>query len=161
MALRGRPKTFKNKTELESLIDEFLDYCKPHPIPGWVTEAKRLKRTTKYEIVQRQVLSKEVPITINNLCAFMGIHRDTFNDYSHKKQFSDTIKRFKQVCEAYAEDQLYSGNASGAKFSLQNNYGWRDETEVKHSGEINRNMTDEELDAIIERSERRQISKDN
>jgi len=40
----------------------------------------------------------------------------------------------------------------GLIFNAKNNFGWVDQTKVEHSGEINRNATEEELDAIIERS---------
>ena len=56
----------------------------------------------------------------------------------------------------------YPPDTTAAIFWLKNRQkaNWRDKSEVEHSGEINRNMSDEELDAIIERGSR-QTSTDN
>lgn len=154
MMAGGRPKKFNTSKQLRKLLQEFLDYAQPHPADRWVTV--KLKRG--YKVKMQKVLTEQVPITISNACVYLGIHRDTWHTYSGKDEFSDTMKWFKQICEAYTEDQLYKGNTNGAKFSLIHNHGWHEKIEVEHSGKLDRSMSEEELDAIIERAERRAAS---
>lgn len=78
------------------------------------------------------------PYTITGLALALDTSRETLLDYEVKDQFSDTIKKAKLKCQNYTERFLYNGkNATGAIFSLKNNYGWRDkqETDVTSDGQ--------------------------
>lgn len=73
---------------------------------------------------------KGLPYTITGLALALDTSRETLLDYEEKDGFSDTIKRAKLQCQNYTEVSLYNGkNATGAIFSLKNNYGWVDKTE--------------------------------
>lgn len=107
----------------------------------------------KKEIVEQKTLTK-VP-TISGLASFLGTGRQTLINIENrgkvKKQgektikptakdlgFMDTIKKAKLIIQSYAEQQLYNGrNVAGVIFSLKNNWGWEDRTQVDntHEGE--------------------------
>lgn len=70
------------------------------------------------------------PYLITGLALALDTTRETLLDYEDKEDYSDTIKKAKLKCQSYTEKHLYSGkNATGAIFSLKNNYGWKDKTE--------------------------------
>lgn len=152
----GRPLKFKSVEELKEKIDAFFADCDPHPIeetyidfPYHLVEVDAGKGKTKTRrerdfsaepIPQiRTVMSEQKPYTITGLALWLQTSRDVIIDYEGKKAFSNTIKDAKLKCQNYTERHLYSGkNATGAIFSLKNNFDWRDTTEVEniHSGEV-------------------------
>jgi len=79
------------------------------------------------------------PYTVTGLAVALDTTRDTLIDYQKKDEFSDTIKRAKEMCHQYAEDSLFIGkNPIGAIFNLKNNYGWQDKQEVDHTSKEKR-----------------------
>ncbi len=105
----GRPKMFQSVEIMQEKIDEYFKDCKE---------------------------SKE-PLCITGLCIALSCDRVTLLNYSKDEEFFSTIKKAKLLCENYAEKQLYKGrNVVGSIFNLKNNYGWREKTEVEHSGDI-------------------------
>lgn len=133
---RGRPPKFKSVDELEVKIEAYFNSCWTQKIdhsgnPLYLRNRKGLKTNTPINI-QTQ------PYTITGLAVFLGVDRDTLMNYQAKSEFFGTIKRAKQRCEAYAEEQLFIGkNVVGAIFNLKNNYGWKDKVETEHSGNLN------------------------
>lgn len=97
--------------------------------------------------------------TITGLAIALGTFRKVLMEYEGRDEYSNAIKAAKQRVESAYEKSLRKNGRAGDIFGLKN-FGWRDKTEIEHSGEINRNASDEELDAIIERAESRQTSKD-
>ncbi len=119
--LGGRPRKFSSVSGLESKARKYFNEC----------------------------LVKEEPITITGLAINLGTTRETLMDYesgkyddvscgifaegidsSTQKKFSDAIKKIKQVCQHYAEVQMYEkNNPAGAIFALKN-YNWSDKQEI-------------------------------
>ncbi len=118
-------KAFNSPEELEKLINKYFDYCDSQK-----EEVKNAKGET-VKIMQK-------PYTISGLCVYLGIHRDTLNEYSHKDEYSDTIKKAKSRVENYAEEGLLAGklNTIGTIFSLKNNFKWQDKQEIEHTGKV-------------------------
>jgi len=131
----GRPPKFKSVKELEVKIDNYFNSCWTQKIDPsgnlmFLRDRKGLKTDTPIT-VQTQ------PYTITGLAVFLSVDRDTLMNYQAKSEFFGTIKRAKQRCEAYAEEQLFIGrNVAGAIFNLKNNYGWKDKMETEHSGNL-------------------------
>lgn len=133
----GRPLKFQSVEELQQKIDAYFVSC-------W---------SQKYDKNGQPIYSKEgepvmeltKPYTVSGLAVFLDTSRETLMDYENEnhevnqeleKQFSDTIKRAKQMCYAYTEEQLFIGkNPTGAIFSLKNNYGWTDKTDITSGGD--------------------------
>jgi hypothetical protein len=72
------------------------------------------------------------PFTIGKLCSSMGITRDTLMEYHKKSEFTDTVNNIRAECEADQEARLVDKEhfTPGLIFSLKNNSGWKDKTEV-------------------------------
>ena len=86
-----------------------------------------------------KLMIQSKPYTVTGLAVALDTTRDTLIDYQKKDEFSDTIKRAKEMCHQYAEDSLFIGkNPIGAIFNLKNNYGWQDKQEVDHTSKEKR-----------------------
>lgn len=102
MAKVGRPIKFKSKEDIEKKIQRYFDDCE----------------------------KKHKPLTITGLAVSLDTNRETLLDYQDKEEFSDTIKRAKEIIHNWTEEYLFTGkNQTGAIFNLKNNYGWKDKTE--------------------------------
>ena len=115
MAPVGRPPKYTNVEEFQELIDE---YFRDQDLQGR-------------------------PYTITGLSLKLGMTRQKLIDYTEKDEFRDAIKRAKERCHEYTEEFLYSGKAAaGAIFSLKNNYGWKDKTEVESTLNVRFSLAD-------------------
>jgi hypothetical protein len=75
--------------------------------------------------------AQDRPYTITGLALAVGMDRDRLIQYENREPFYDTIKRAKQRVHEYVEERLFGGcSATGVIFSLKNNFGWKDKTEV-------------------------------
>jgi hypothetical protein len=102
----GRPLKFKSTKELSQKVDSYFDNCD----------------------------SNTKPYTISGLALWLDTSRKVLLEYEQKEEFSNTIKKAKAKCEAYAEEQLFRArNVAGIIFNLKNNYGWRDRQEVSNT----------------------------
>lgn len=106
--------------------------------------AGRPKKYTDVEVMQKKIDAyfqecdeKGKPYIITGLALALDMSRQDLINYSKDAVFFDTIKKAKQKCEAYAEEQLYLGkNTAGIIFNMKNNYNWKDKTEqeIKATG---------------------------
>jgi hypothetical protein len=150
----GRPLKFKSVEELETKIDEYFRSCYDYARDMW---GNRLKdKEANVEAGESQWVMKKVKqFTISGMALYIGTSRETLMDYEKGKydgrdeegnavelteeekiynqqvdDFSDTIKKAKLACYADTEESLFvPGKATGAIFSLKNNYDWKDKSE--------------------------------
>ena len=106
----GRPKKYSEVETLKKKIDEYFAD----------SEQK-----------------KEVP-TVCGLALAVDMTRETLLQYEKQEGFSDPIKKAKMKIAANYERMMVTGKGSavGLIFNLKNNFGWRDQQEVKHSGSV-------------------------
>lgn len=77
-----------------------------------------------------------VPPTVGGLSEFLGIHRDTWNDYcDHEKhpEFSDTTTYAQGRMHAYLERECLTRSGKdlkGVLFNLENNFGYKERMEL-------------------------------
>ncbi len=79
------------------------------------------------------------PKTVEGLCLALGFRsRQSLLNYEHKKKaFRDVIQLAKLQCQEYTAEALFSNRTfQGAKFSLQNNFDYKDETTQNLNGAI-------------------------
>ena len=83
---------------------------------------------------------KEKPYTMSGLALSLGIDRATLVRYGDRDLFAHQIKNAKQRVQAQLEENalMGKGNAVFTIFNLKNNYGWRDQVEVKNDNEISK-----------------------
>lgn len=149
-----RPLKFQSVDELQRQIEAYFSSCNQFVYDG---KGNRKKDAVTGEYL---VYQSKVP-TITGLAVFLDTSRETLLDYEnelHKNKdmpkeirhgFSDAIKKAKLRIYDATEQQLYRGKPTGAIFSLKNNYGWVDKTQVetKEVGHRNpfENLSEDEL----------------
>ena len=105
--------TFKTAEELKEKVEEYFLTC----------------------------FQNQRPYTMSGLALWLGLSTQTLRNYEKNygdTEYADIIKIAKQRVEEFAEKSLYeNGKTSGAKFVLQNNFGWSDRQDVNLSGEVN------------------------
>lgn len=84
-----------------------------------------------------------VPPTISGLCLFLDIDRSTWQNYGDAEsepKKATVVRSARARIEAYLEEQLLTREKSvqGIIFNLQNNYGWKNKTEVEIGEETRR-----------------------
>lgn len=116
----GRPKKYANKEDLENKINSYFDWC---------DSQKQELYNDKGQITK--VISK--PYTVSGLCLYLGITRETLNQYEDNNDYSDTIKRAKMRIENDVEEGIMTGriNTISGIFNLKNNFGWKDKQEIQ------------------------------
>lgn len=102
------------------------------------TEDELIEKFTKY-IQDCISLEKPKTPTKRHFLAVSGLYVDLISEYNknYKDEFSRAVKYIDNVCEAYLEFDVINNEANygAAKFSLINNYGWKDyKAEDNNSG---------------------------
>lgn len=101
----GRPLKFQSVKELQDAIDLYFT-------------------TTKKE-----------DWTITGLALALDTYRSVLCDYEDKDEYSDTIKKAKQMVEHSYEVDLKKSGRTGTIFALKN-FNWKDKTEVDQKTDI-------------------------
>lgn len=78
----------------------------------------------------------EKPVTISGLAVYLGITKQTLLNYKKDDKLVDILDFAWTQCENYAEEQLFGSKPVGSIFNLKNNYGWKDQQDYKHQGEV-------------------------
>ena len=124
MAKKGLA-AFKDTPEeaerMQQLIDDYFDnYC-----AGVILTDNGKPVLNKYGDV---VVIDAHPPTVTGLARALGFNsRQSLLNYRGKKRFQSIIDAAKMRIEMYAEERLYDKEGSnGAKFVLQNGFGWKD-----------------------------------
>jgi len=140
----GRPLKFETVETLEEKINEYFESCWEEV---WFTQEKREgKKVVCTEwvpaldrhgnIVKRL---KERPC-ITGLAVFLDTSRKVLMEYEEKEEYSNTIKKAKNLCEYYAEQGTISGAIPpGAGVFILKNFGWTDKQEIE-SKNVNTNL---------------------
>lgn len=86
------------------------------------------------------------PYTMSGLALSLGIDRVTLINYGKSDLFFTLIKEAKDRVQAQLEENalMGKGNATFTIFNLKNNYGWKDQVEVKNDNELTK------LDILLE-----------
>jgi len=111
----GRPPFYKTPKQMQEAIDAYFDNL------------------------------GDRPPTVTGLVLALGFdHRSSLDYYlAEKPEFSGTIKAAKSRIEEFLEQTLYrQASVTGIIFNLKNNFGWKDEQKVEHSGGVRVVATD-------------------
>ena len=111
---------------------------------GYIGNTNALKYKTEKELQKgieayfNMCDEKQKPYTMSGLALSLGIDRTTLVRYGDRDLLANLIKNAKQKVQAQLEENalMGKGNAVFTIFNLKNNYGWRDQVEVKNEHEI-------------------------
>lgn len=123
----GRPPTYRTKKEIQAKIDEYFKECEGKPLLDKEGNPMLDKNGVP-------IMYGVKPLTITGLALALGFSsRQSLLNYQAKEEFAETIRRAKTIVERYAEEKLFDkAGASGAKFSLTNNFeGWREKQQIE------------------------------
>ena len=127
---RGRPPKYERPGELAEAIQSYLNSC-------WRPKFNMYGVPVKDPETGKLVFEQYKPYTITGMAAAIGMTRQTMLEYGKDERFAELIARAKQFIEQSTEEVLLTGKASsGAAFSLKNNFGWRDASEVKSDATV-------------------------
>ncbi|MDQ0869032.1 hypothetical protein QFZ70_001505 [Arthrobacter sp. V1I9] len=129
----GRPLKFKTVDELQVAVDSYFDSCDPHLESRLVESGINERGETIF--AQRKVMTEQKPYTVSGLARALGITRDTLLSYAERPEFIDTVEAAKERCHEWAENALFTKSATGAAFSLKNNWGWKERQEIDHTSD--------------------------
>lgn len=127
----GRPLAYGTVGELDQAVRQYFDMCDPHVELKVTDGGINSKGETIW--IKREVMTEQQPYTMSGLARHLGIDRRTLLNYSKIEQFFPTIQAARERVHEYAESQLYGRAATGAAFSLKNNFDWRDRSEIDHT----------------------------
>lgn len=127
----GRPLKFETVELLDQAIRAYFDSCNPHTQRRVVDCGINEAGETIWR--EREVMTEQQPYTVSGLARALGITRDTLINYKERDEFFDSVQAAYERCHEFAEQQLYGKSASGASFSLKNNWGWEDKKQFDHT----------------------------
>lgn len=127
----GRPPAFKSVEELQLAIDSYFAACDAHVEERYVESGISERGETIF--AKRKVMTEQEPYTVSGLARALGITRETLVQYKNGDKFSDSVMLAYDRCHEWAEKALYGKSATGAAFSLKNNWNWRDRQEIDHT----------------------------
>ncbi|THG30685.1 terminase small subunit [Naasia lichenicola] len=132
----GRPLKFKTVEDLELAIQNYFAECDPHTEKTLVEVGRDSHDNMLFD--SRLRITEQKPYTVSGLARSLGIDRDTLINYKKRDEFIGSIQAAYDRCHEYAESQLFGRAQAGAAFSLKNNWGWKDRTEVEnnHTGNV-------------------------
>lgn len=127
-------KFYNENIDKEKLKQEYLEVnarCK------YKTPEELIEVITNYF---KECDKKNRPYTISGLALYIGLSTETLRRYEKEygdTEFADIIKRAKQTVEVYTAEATFDNKKfQGAKFNLQNNFGWTDKQDTNLSGEV-------------------------
>lgn len=121
----GKPLRFKTPEELQDAIDEYFAFC-----DNRISTFYSAKADGVVEVLD------PAPYTMAGLARVLGISRQCLSEYSHREHYGDAIKAAREKVHEDVERRLMEKNATGAIFNLKNNFGWRDSSQIEHSGSM-------------------------
>ena len=107
---------------------------------GRPTKFSPLMLKASIEYIKGEYTKQEAIPTMAGLSIYLDVNEDTLYEWLKKGQeFSEAIKRLKssQKMKLITGGLIKKYDASMAKFELLNNHGYKEKSEVEHSGKIN------------------------
>ncbi|MHD0307370.1 terminase small subunit [Rhodococcus erythropolis] len=124
----GRPLKYQTVEELDLAIQNYFAECDPHTTKALVETGRDGQGNMLFDT--RTILTEQKPYTVSGLARALGIDRDTLVNYKKRDEYFGSVSAAYARCHEYAESQLYGRSATGAAFSLKNNWGWKDRQEL-------------------------------
>ena len=122
----GRPLKYKSVEEMQSVIDEYFNFCDNRIQQVWSPKSE-----ATIEIIDPEAY------TMSGLALALGFEsRQSLLNYAEKDEFLDTIKRARMKVESDVERRSIEKGNAGTIFNLKNNCGWKDKREEEITGNL-------------------------
>ena len=83
---------------------------------------------------------RKKPYTVSGLALYIGLTTKRLREYEKDypgTEYAEIIERAKQTIETYTAEATFDNKKfQGAKFNLQNNFGWAEKQDTNLSGEV-------------------------
>lgn len=86
----GRPKIYETPDDFQRACEEYFAWCQKNPL------LEHTVMNTKSGLQNVQI-EKVRCFTVLGLCNFLGISRQTLEDYGDREEFVDTFTRVKEI----------------------------------------------------------------
>ncbi len=138
--LGGRPLIFKSPEDLESVCEEYFDWCDDNP---WYRSEAIKSGDRAGEIIK---IPTQRPYTLIAMCQHININPDTWYEYEKRDGFSEITTRIHDKIR----NQKFEGAAVGAFNAniIARDLGLSDKKELEHSGNIS-SLSPEERESRI------------
>ncbi len=146
-ATHGRDKIFQDESMLWAAAVEYFEWVEDNPLQG--AKLFKIKGSDDKDEIVEEAYSKMRAMTLDGLCLFLDISRQTWYDYKGRDGFIDVISKIDNVIR----DQKFSGAAADLLNAniIARDLGLKDSTETTHSGSMGfTDMTNEQLDARLQ-----------
>ena len=125
-----RPLLYKTAEEIQPVIDKYFADCDMTVVDEEMDRQGNVyKRITK-------------PYTVTDLAYALNTSRDILINWQEDgSPLSNAVSRAKEKCMGNQEVGALVGkyNAQFSIFSFKNNFGWKDKSEIEHSGGVSIN----------------------
>jgi hypothetical protein len=103
----GRPRKFSSVEQMQTRIDDYF-------------------------------ATTEEPWTVLGLALHLDLTREGLSEYQDRPEFSAPIQRAKTLVEQSTARRMMQGKGWGPGhiFVLKNNFGWKDQQQIEHSGAV-------------------------
>lgn len=139
----GRPPKYSDPEEMQHIIDLYFLACRVHT----TGKTELLEDLNNDDLQVINDIDDVVP-TISGLAYTLGMSTEALRNYQDKEGFLATVKRAKQRVEMSLEQRLAGTAVTGSIFSLKNNFGWKDKTEVDTTSSVTINMPDDDANTL-------------
>ena len=131
MARRG-VLTYDTPEKMQERIDEYFIECE-----GTILTDPNNGKPILDKFGHPNIIGARPP-TVTGLALAIGFNsRQSLLNYQAKAGFKEVLIRAKSRVEAYVEERLFDKDgAAGARFSLQFNFGWREEKDDESKAPI-------------------------
>lgn len=97
----------------------------------WGHDEKEWVRVTTADGQPAEIVRYVQQPSIGALCHFLGISKQTWENYSKQEEFVDSTTRARERVEQYLMSKLEDPKAvRGAIFALEHNFGWKERKEI-------------------------------
>jgi len=139
----GRPPKYTSEEEMQRIIDLYFLACRVQATDN----EDLLVGLDDDELAIVDIIEDVVP-TISGIAYLLGMTTECFRTYGNKEKFSATVKTAKQRVEMSLEQRLAGHAVTGSIFSLKNNFGWKDKTEVDTTSSVTINMPNDDAETL-------------
>ncbi len=146
-ATHGRDKIFQDEGMLWDAAVEYFVWVEDNPLQG--AKLFKIKNDKDVDEIVEESYSKMRAMTIEGLCLFLDISRQTWYEYRGLDDYSYIISKIENVIR----DQKFSGAAADLLNAniIARDLGLKDSSETTHKGSMGfTDMTNEQLDAKLQ-----------